>query len=156
MAPFGRWCCAAPYALFRSDSVLNIGDTPESMSETTSSRLLALLSLLQARRDWPGNELAARLEVSGRTVRRGIDRQPPRGRTALRRQPGPALVPGRVGPEPRGLADVPDRPARSSRLYGRAVRRARAPREGCCGVRRAEHQLRAEPVRGEGHPARTC
>ena len=40
----------------------------------TASRLLELLSLLQARRDWPGNELADRLEVSGRTVRRDIDR----------------------------------------------------------------------------------
>ena len=40
----------------------------------TSSRLLELLSLLQARRDWPGNELAERLEVSGRTIRRDIDR----------------------------------------------------------------------------------
>jgi predicted DNA-binding transcriptional regulator YafY len=44
------------------------------MSETTSSRLLSLLSLLQARRDWPGTELADRLEVSGRTIRRDIDR----------------------------------------------------------------------------------
>jgi len=43
------------------------------MSET-SSRLLELLSLLQARRDWPGTELAERLEVSGRTVRRDIER----------------------------------------------------------------------------------
>ena len=40
----------------------------------TSSRLLELLSLLQGRRDWPGNELSARLEVSGRTIRRDIDR----------------------------------------------------------------------------------
>ena len=40
----------------------------------TASRLLALLSLLQARRDWPGPELARRLEVSGRTVRRDVDR----------------------------------------------------------------------------------
>ena len=40
----------------------------------TSSRLLDLLSLLQARRDWPGAELAERLEVSGRTVRRDIER----------------------------------------------------------------------------------
>lgn len=40
----------------------------------TSSRLLELLSLLQGRRDWPGNELAGRLEVSGRTIRRDIDR----------------------------------------------------------------------------------
>src|SRR5436305_6958567 len=43
------------------------------MSET-SSRLLELLSLLQGRRDWPGAELAERLEVSGRTIRRDIER----------------------------------------------------------------------------------
>jgi predicted DNA-binding transcriptional regulator YafY len=43
------------------------------MSET-SSRLLELLSLLQARRDWPGAELAERLEVSGRTIRRDVRR----------------------------------------------------------------------------------
>jgi predicted DNA-binding transcriptional regulator YafY len=43
------------------------------MSET-SARLLALLSLLQARRDWPGALLAERLEVSPRTVRRDVDR----------------------------------------------------------------------------------
>ena len=40
----------------------------------TSSRLLTLLSLLQARRDWPGAALAERLEVSGRTIRRDIER----------------------------------------------------------------------------------
>jgi predicted DNA-binding transcriptional regulator YafY len=40
----------------------------------TASRLLNLLSLLQARRDWPGGELADRLEVSGRTIRRDIER----------------------------------------------------------------------------------
>jgi predicted DNA-binding transcriptional regulator YafY len=40
----------------------------------TSSRLLTLLSLLQGRRDWPGGELAERLEVSGRTVRRDVER----------------------------------------------------------------------------------
>jgi predicted DNA-binding transcriptional regulator YafY len=39
-----------------------------------SGRLLDLLSLLQARRDWPGVELAERLEVSGRTIRRDVDR----------------------------------------------------------------------------------
>lgn len=44
------------------------------MSETTSSRLLNLLSLMQGRRDWPGEELADRLEVSGRTVRRDVER----------------------------------------------------------------------------------
>jgi predicted DNA-binding transcriptional regulator YafY len=40
----------------------------------TSSRLLTLLSLLQARRDWPGGELAERLEVSRRTIRRDVER----------------------------------------------------------------------------------
>jgi predicted DNA-binding transcriptional regulator YafY len=40
----------------------------------TSSRLLTLLSLLQERRDWPGGELADRLEVSGRTIRRDVER----------------------------------------------------------------------------------
>ncbi|WP_460775385.1 helix-turn-helix transcriptional regulator [Microbacterium sp. GXF7504] len=40
----------------------------------TTSRLLTLLSLLQARRDWPGEALAERLGVSPRTVRRDVDR----------------------------------------------------------------------------------
>ncbi len=40
----------------------------------TSGRLLSLLSLLQARRDWPGHVLAERLDVSERTVRRDVDR----------------------------------------------------------------------------------
>ncbi|NED98654.1 helix-turn-helix transcriptional regulator [Phytoactinopolyspora halotolerans] len=40
----------------------------------TSSRMLRLLSLLQTHRYWPGGELAERLEVSERTLRRDIDR----------------------------------------------------------------------------------
>src|SRR2546430_1671653 len=40
----------------------------------TSARLLKLISLLQGRRDWPGPELAERLEVGVRTVRRDVDR----------------------------------------------------------------------------------
>jgi predicted DNA-binding transcriptional regulator YafY len=40
----------------------------------TASRLLELLSLLQARRDWPGAVLAERLDVSPRTVRRDVER----------------------------------------------------------------------------------
>lgn len=39
-----------------------------------SERMLALLSLLQARRDWPGYVLAQRLDVTTRTVRRDVDR----------------------------------------------------------------------------------
>src|SRR5207248_494808 len=57
----------------RSGSVLNFPHHGIRMSDT-SSRLLGLLSLLQARRDWPGAELAERLEVSRRTVRRDIER----------------------------------------------------------------------------------
>jgi predicted DNA-binding transcriptional regulator YafY len=38
------------------------------------ARLLRLLSLLQMSREWPGSELARRLEVSRRTVRRDVDR----------------------------------------------------------------------------------
>ncbi|MFN8158847.1 MAG: YafY family protein [Candidatus Nanopelagicales bacterium] len=40
----------------------------------TSERTLRLLSLLQTHRHWTGEELAARLEVSVRTVRRDVDR----------------------------------------------------------------------------------
>ena len=36
--------------------------------------MLALLSLLQSRRDWPGQVLAQRLEVNIRTVRRDVER----------------------------------------------------------------------------------
>jgi predicted DNA-binding transcriptional regulator YafY len=44
------------------------------VSIPTSSRLLALLSLLQQRREWPGPELADRLEVGPRTIRRDVDK----------------------------------------------------------------------------------
>jgi predicted DNA-binding transcriptional regulator YafY len=40
----------------------------------TSERLLTLLSLLQARPDWTGPELAERLGVTGRTVRNDVER----------------------------------------------------------------------------------
>ncbi len=40
----------------------------------TSGRLLKLLSLLQTRRDWAGGELAERLGVSPRTIRRDVER----------------------------------------------------------------------------------
>ncbi len=45
-----------------------MADTP------TAGRLLSLLSMLQARREWPGTVLAERLGVSARTVRRDVDR----------------------------------------------------------------------------------
>ncbi|MDT0381862.1 YafY family protein [Streptomyces sp. DSM 42041] len=40
----------------------------------TSARLLRLLSLLQAHREWSGADLAARLGVTPRTVRRDVDK----------------------------------------------------------------------------------
>ena len=40
----------------------------------TSARLLALLGLLQSRSDWTGAELAQRLDVSDRTIRKDVDR----------------------------------------------------------------------------------
>jgi predicted DNA-binding transcriptional regulator YafY len=47
--------------------------TMENMANT-STRTLRLLSLLQTHRYWPGRELAERLGVSPRTLRRDIDR----------------------------------------------------------------------------------
>src|SRR5579862_7093394 len=40
----------------------------------TSARLLRLLSLFQAQRYWSGAELSVRLDVTGRTLRRDVDR----------------------------------------------------------------------------------
>jgi predicted DNA-binding transcriptional regulator YafY len=40
----------------------------------TSARLLALLSLLQVRREWTGQELADRLDVGPRTIRRDVEK----------------------------------------------------------------------------------
>jgi predicted DNA-binding transcriptional regulator YafY len=41
---------------------------------TTPGRMLQLLALLQSRREWSGAELAQRLEVTDRTVRRDVER----------------------------------------------------------------------------------
>lgn len=43
-------------------------------ASSTSGRLLTLLSLLQTPREWPGPELARRLDVSTRTVRNDVER----------------------------------------------------------------------------------
>ncbi|MEV0235380.1 WYL domain-containing protein [Nonomuraea sp. NPDC050786] len=42
--------------------------------QTTTERALRLLELLQARRSWSGGELADRLGVEGRTLRRDVER----------------------------------------------------------------------------------
>ncbi len=44
------------------------------MLVSDAARLLRLLSLLQTPREWPGSELARRLEVTPRTVRRDVGR----------------------------------------------------------------------------------
>ena len=44
------------------------------MAGSTTGRLLQLLGLLQSRRVWSGDELAGRLGVTGRSVRRDIER----------------------------------------------------------------------------------
>src|SRR5215217_7498139 len=62
------------YGAFRTGSGLDVREPRPVSDATTSSRLLTLLSLLQGRRDWPGGELAKRLAVSGRTVRRDVER----------------------------------------------------------------------------------
>lgn len=51
-----------------------IGGTVESMARNPASRALRLLSLLQSGADHPGAQLADRLGVSSRTVRRDVDR----------------------------------------------------------------------------------
>jgi predicted DNA-binding transcriptional regulator YafY len=57
----------------RSTSVRNLWQAVRTMVQT-SARLLALLSLLQMRREWTGQELADRLEVGSRTIRRDVDK----------------------------------------------------------------------------------
>ncbi|HLT60459.1 MAG TPA: WYL domain-containing protein [Microlunatus sp.] len=67
----------------------------------TSARLLRLLSLLQTHRDWSGAELADRLRVTTRTVRRDVERlrelgypvHAARGTAGYRLGPGSSLPP---------------------------------------------------------------
>jgi predicted DNA-binding transcriptional regulator YafY len=60
----------------------------------TSSRLRPLLSVLQTPREWPGGELAGRLRVSARTIRRDIDRLREPGADALEWSAARLLLPG--------------------------------------------------------------
>ena len=57
----------------RTEAVRNRREAFRTMIQT-SARLLALLSLLQVRREWTGQELADRLTVDARTIRRDIDK----------------------------------------------------------------------------------
>lgn len=56
----------------RTDSVLDLWHNEIVIN--TSARLLRLLSLFQAQRYWSGAELSQRLEITGRTLRRDVDR----------------------------------------------------------------------------------
>ena len=49
-------------------------DGHEKREPTTTGRVLQLLGLLQSRRVWSGDELAERLGVTGRSVRRDVER----------------------------------------------------------------------------------
>ncbi len=57
----------------RSTPVRVFDDAGDVAADPTA-RVLQLLSLLQTHRLWTGDELAARLEVAGRTVRRDVER----------------------------------------------------------------------------------
>jgi predicted DNA-binding transcriptional regulator YafY len=71
------------------------------MTTDTPARLLTLLSLLQTPREWPGAELADRLGVSRRTVRRDVERLRDLGypvRATLGSEGGYRLVAGKAMP----------------------------------------------------------
>ena len=65
----------------------------------TSARLLRLLSLLQARRDWTGTELASRLGVTTRTIRNDVG---PAARARLSRSTRDRVWPAATGSAPSG------------------------------------------------------
>src|SRR5438128_3961938 len=60
------------YQALRTTSVLDQWQTGCMLE--TSARLLRLLSLFQGRRYWSGADLANRLEVTSRTLRRDVDK----------------------------------------------------------------------------------
>src|ERR1019366_6859836 len=61
-----------PWQTLRTGSVRDVCQSLRML--LTSARLLRLLSILQAREFWTGGELARRLEVTERTLRRDVDR----------------------------------------------------------------------------------
>src|SRR4051812_40607638 len=61
-----------PAGRLRTGTGRSVGQTRRMLE--TSARLLRLLSLLGARRDWSGAELSSRLEISERTLRRDMER----------------------------------------------------------------------------------
>src|SRR5688572_25569399 len=68
----GSFAMDPRYEPLRTHSVRIVGQS-WIMSDTTT-RALSLLNLLQTHRHWPGSELADRLGVTERTVRRDVER----------------------------------------------------------------------------------
>ena len=117
----------------------------------TSSRLLELLSLLQGRREWPGAELADRLEVSGRTVRRDVERLRDLGYPVESRDRARRRIP--ASRRNRDAAAAPRR-RRGDRDRRRPTHRGARLGDGHRGERRARAgQARAGPA-GPPAPAR--
>src|SRR5205814_10687811 len=79
----------------------------------TSARLLRLLSILQARPEWTGPELAARLDVTVRTLRRDVSRLRDLGYPvrATRGITGGHRLPAGTPPPPRPPDDAAAAPA---------------------------------------------
>ena len=86
----------------------------------TSARLLALLSLLQMRREWTGDELADRLEVGPRTIRRDVDKLRSLGYPVESRPGRRGRLPARRG---RRAAAAAARRRRGGRRRGRPADR---------------------------------
>src|SRR5262249_14333520 len=141
----GHWCQVLAPICEKIDGMLE-----------TSARLLRLLSLLQSRRDWTGAELAGRLGVGLRTVRRDIDRLRDLGYPVdatpglaggYRLGPGAALPPLLLGDEGAGGGAISPHPAAAGR---------RTPAEGAAlaGPAKAPADA-AVPAAAHGHrPAR--
>lgn len=111
----------------------------------TSARLLRLLSLLQARREWSGADLADRLGVTPRTVRRDVDRLRGLGYPV---DASPGTGGGyRMGSRRRAPAAAP------RRRRGRR-RRRRSAHLGGPGRRGHRRDIRTGPVQARTGPPR--
>ena len=95
-----------------------------------------------------------RIRFAYRSGRRRAE--PARGRAARPRPHRPALVPGRLGHGPHGLAHVPGGPYRGRRGSRRALRRAHAARAGPRRLRLARGLGRARPLPGPRAAARAA
>lgn len=122
----------------------------------TSARLLALLGLLQTRGSWSGADLAERLDIGERTLRKDVERlrelgylvasaRGPAGGYRLGDQPAAAAAPRRRGGRRRGSG--PGRRRRGPRHRGDQPARAGQARAGASGPPRE-----ADPGAAREHP----